>query len=213
MSFYARLMAAGYDLVMQRMERACLAQWRSSLLGPVSGDLLEIGSGTGANAFFYPPEVGRLILTEPDRHMQRRLKRKLAGRYRVVGCSADALPFADRSFDVVVSTLVLCSVPDPATALAEMYRVLRPGGRLVFIEHVAAPEGERLLSWQRFWQPAWRKMAGNCHLTRKTEQAILAAGFSFDRLERTRSRGGPAFVSPTIMGTAVRRMTTEVETI
>jgi len=205
-----RLMAWIYDPFMRATEEACLRQWRAELLAGLVGDVLELGAGTGANLPFYPapgPPLGRLVLAEPDRHMRARLHQRLheLGRADAEVCDADAsaLPFADGSFDVVVSTLVLCSVPDQARALAEARRVLRPGGRLVFLEHVASDRPDRL-AWQRRLEPLWKRVAGNCHLTRDTAAAIRAAGFTVERIERQSARRALPIVRPTVRGVAVR---------
>ena len=172
----SRFMAAIYDPFMSSVEEACLAAWRSELLAGLAGEVLEVGAGTGANLAHYPQAVTRLVLAEPDRHMHERLAAKVrapgARRAELSSSPADALPFPDGAFDAVVCTLVLCSVPDPAAALREIHRVLRPGGRLVFMEHVAAADGTRRRVWQGRVEPFWKTIAGNCHLTRHTEEAI-----------------------------------------
>jgi ubiquinone/menaquinone biosynthesis C-methylase UbiE len=204
----SRLFATIYDPFMRSAERACLAQWRAALLEEASGDVLEVGAGTGANVPFYPPAVTQLRLTEPDRDMLARLRRRMGlGPVRRVDAqpaAADALPFDDASFDAVVSTLVLCSVPDLAAALAEIYRVLRPGGRLLFLEHVAADERPARLAWQRRLEPLWMHVSGNCHLTRRTGESIRAAGFVVERETRESMRKALPIMRPTIRGVARR---------
>src|SRR5215470_5795185 len=136
------LLSKIYDALMRGSEEACLAAWRADLLAEATGDILEIGAGTGANLPHYR-SPRRLVLAEPDRHMRRRLARRLdeTGRAaEIVDASADALPFAAGSFDGVVATLVLCSVDDQGVTLGEIRRVLRPAGRLFFLEHVAADD-------------------------------------------------------------------------
>jgi ubiquinone/menaquinone biosynthesis C-methylase UbiE len=196
---------------MRRSERACLQEWRRELLAGTSGAVLEVGAGTGANVPYYPPAVERLLLTDPDPHMLARLERPLAALRRpakVESAVADRLPFPDASFDFVVGTLVLCSVPDPAAALAEIRRVLRPDGAFVFLEHVAADEddegGARRLAWQRRIEPLWSRFADGCRLTRRTDAAIEAAGFSFESLTRASMRRALPFLRPTIRGLARR---------
>lgn len=200
-----------YDAVMRRSEAACLAEHRRELLAGAAGDVLEIGAGTGANLRHYPGGLGRLVLSEPDEHMRARLTRALAlhppppdgsGRIEIASASADRLPYDDASFDVVVSTLVLCTVPDPALALVELSRVLRPGGALLFLEHVAAEGDPATLRWQRLAEPPWRALAGGCHVTRRTGQAIRDAGFVVEREERSRMRKAVRWVEPLIRGVA-----------
>jgi len=195
--------AALYDRFMRGVEEACLTEWRTELLGDLEGVVLEVGAGTGTNLALYPPAVTELILTEPDRHMRGRLL-PAAGRRpaTVLDAPAERLPFDDCSFDAVVATLVLCSVQDPGAALAGIHRVLRPGGRLVFIEHVAAADRPPRLVWQRRIEPAWRLVAGNCHLTRRTEEAIVESGFVIDHITRESMRKAPGVVRPTIRGVA-----------
>jgi ubiquinone/menaquinone biosynthesis C-methylase UbiE len=200
------LFAAIYDPFMQKSEEACLASWRADLLADAAGDVLEIGAGTGANVPFYPPAVERLVLTEPDASMLARLSRRLpaarAKKVETLAAPVSALPFVARSFDVVVSTLVLCSVPDVPRALAEVRRVLRPGGLFVFLEHVAAVNDPSRLAWQRRIEPFWKVISGNCHLTRRTADAIRAAGFAVEKETRESMRKALPFVRPSVRGVA-----------
>jgi ubiquinone/menaquinone biosynthesis C-methylase UbiE len=116
--------------------------------------------------------------------------------------AAERLPFPDASFDAVVGSLVLCSVRDQRAALAEIARVLEPGGRLVFLEHVAADARPARLKWQHRIEPVWKHLMGNCHLTRRTEAAIVAAGLRIERIERESIRKALPIVRPSIRGTA-----------
>lgn len=203
-----KVAAVLYDRIMQGVEAAGLTEWRRDLLTPLSGTVLEVGAGTGRNLALYPPAVTSLVLAEPDRHMRARLVRTAAATDRhvdVIGAPAEDLPFPDATFDAVVSTLVLCSVRDQATTLDEIRRVLRPEGRFVFIEHVAATGRPRRLRWQRRVEPIWRRLAGNCHLTRTTEEVIGAAGFDFVAVEHASMRKAPPIVRPTIRGYAALR--------
>ncbi|MBX3222696.1 MAG: methyltransferase domain-containing protein [Labilithrix sp.] len=200
------LFATVYDPFMRRTEEACLAEWRRDLLGALperAGRVLEIGAGTGANVALYPRTLERLVLTDADEHMLVRLRRRPdTAHAEIVRASAGALPFEDASFDAVVSTLVLCSVPDPMAALGEIRRVLRPGGALIFLEHVAAEDAPARLRWQRRIEPLWSRLAGNCHLTRDTASAIERAGFTFETLTRESMRKSLPIVRPTIRGVA-----------
>lgn len=200
------LMAAMYDRCMRASEKACLARWRAEVLRDLAGEVLEIGAGTGLNLPHYPEAVTRLVLCEPDRHMRRRLRAKCGSsagpRLEVSDASLEALPMGPASFDGVVASLVLCSVPDQPAALAEIARVLRPGGRLAFLEHVAAEANPRRLRWQRRLEPLWRRAMGNCHLTRRTEAAIRAAGFEILQIQRESMRKAMPLVRPSIRGIA-----------
>lgn len=203
----SRFQAIIYDRFMRQSEEACLRAWRAELLSPLTGDVLEIGAGTGVNLEHYGASVTRLVMTEPDRHMRRRLVERVeagAGRVEVLGAPGHSLPFPDGSFDALVSTLVLCSVADPAAVLAEARRVLRPGGRLVFIEHVAAEEGSSRHRWQRRLEPAWKLLADGCHVTRRTDVAIARAGLDIETLKRQSVRKALPIVRPSIRGVARR---------
>lgn len=194
--------AAVYDRWMRASEEACLVQWRQELLQDLEGEVLEVGAGTGAMLPHYPSLLTRLVLAEPDPHMRRRLGRKRSAsafpRLELSDASLEGLPMPDASFDAVVCTLVLCSVQDVQVALTEIFRVLRPGGRLLFVEHVAARQHSTRLAWQRRLEPIWKRVAGNCHLTRETEQAIRAVGFQIERIERESMRKAMPFIRPFI---------------
>lgn len=204
----SRFVAALYDRFMEASEVACLRAWRRDLLADVSGDVLEIGVGTGANLSHYPETLRSLTLSEPDPHMRRRLA-KACERTRdrpvtLLDASATSLPVPAESFDVVVATLVLCTVPDPRAALAEVWRVLRPGGRFVYLEHVAAWDNPGRLRWQRMLEPAWRVVADGCHLTRPTGELIRGAGFVVESEVRESMRKALPWVRPSVRGVARR---------
>jgi ubiquinone/menaquinone biosynthesis C-methylase UbiE len=203
-------MASVYDRQMAKTEEAGLRQWRADLLADVTGEVLEIGAGTGLNLAHYPSGVTRLVLAEPDRFMRAKLAERTASSdlpIEVVDAGVDPLTFGDESFDVVVSTLVLCSVPDEVAALGEIHRVLRPGGRFVHLEHVAAIENPKRHKWQRRIEPVWRRLVGNCHLTRTTDQAITEAGFELDEVRRESMRQSPPWVRVTTRGVAIKPTT------
>ena len=200
------LMAAVYDRFMRGSEEACLAQWRAELLRDLSGAVLEVGAGTGVTLPHYPKSIARVVLCEPDAHMRRKLKPKVDAsalrKIEISDASLDSLPFKAGEFDAVVCSLVLCSVPDQQAALAEIARVLKPGGRLLFLEHVAADGRPGRLKWQRRVEPVWKHLMGNCHLTRRTEAAIAAAGFEIERIQRESIRKALPIVRPSIRGIA-----------
>jgi SAM-dependent methyltransferase len=171
------LSAKLYDTVMARTEKAALGGWRHELLQDARGDVLEIGAGTGANVPYYPPGLTSLVLTEPDPRMRARLVAHAGSSVAVRDSPAQALPLPDASVDTVVCTLVLCTVSDVAAVLAEIRRVLRAGGGLLLIEHVAAPFGTLTYRAQGLLTPAWSRLAGGCCLQRNTAQALTRAGF------------------------------------
>ena len=200
-----RVFAAIYDKLMQGTEAAGLADSRASLLASATGRTLELGAGTGLNARHYPDAVSELVLTEPDPHMARRLRAKLAdsppaARYEVVETGAEHLPFDDGSFDTVVSTLVLCTVADPGQAAAEIRRVLRPGGRLLVFEHVRDPEEGRLSKWQDRLERPWGWFGAGCHPNRDTAATLRAAGFDVAGLEPAELPKAPPIVKPVVTG-------------
>ncbi len=202
-----RLMARFYDRVMRQSEVACLFEWRKSLLENVDGHVLEVGAGTGVNLPFYPTTVERVVFSEPDPHMRDRLAERInAGGFPpsdISDGSLESLPFPNGEFDFVTCMLVLCSVPDLRHALNEIRRVLVPGGHLVFMEHVAAENRPRRLKWQHRMEPLWKRASGNCHLTRRTEQAILDGGFQMEQIQRESMRKSMPLTRPTIRGIAV----------
>ena len=203
MSLGSRLRAAMYDRMSRDMEAAGLQAHRESLLANAHGRVLEIGAGTGRNLPFFPADV-ELTLVEPGAPMARRLEKRLADHaapVELVRAPAEELPFPDNSFDVVVSTLVLCSVDDQERALAEARRVLKPGGRLLFIEHHRSDDPS-LARRQDRMNPLNRLVAA-CDCNRTTVDAIRDAGFTIDKLDRDELKHVPSFVSPISIGAAV----------
>ena len=200
----SRLGAALYDPFLWVGERLGMRGRRAALLSRAHGRVLEIGAGTGLNLAHYPPTVTELVLTEPYGPMARRLTARASRSSlpaRVVEAGAEELPFDRASFDVVVSTLVLCTVPDPAAALAGVRRVLRPDGRFLFVEHVRSANG-RLSRWQDRLATPWRAFADGCNCNRETLPLIEQAGLELRSLGRERWRGMPPIVQPLVVGEA-----------
>jgi len=202
-SLRRRFFALTYDRQVAKVERAGLGELRQKSLADASGRVLEVGSGTGANLPYYGPGVESLTVTEPEPAMLRRLEqrvRKQAPKAKVVRAPAEQLPFEDDAFDVAVSTLVLCGVDDQARALGELRRVLRPGGRLIFIEHVRSDE-PGLARWQDRLN-GLNKFVACCDCNRRTLDSIKAEGFEVTKVDHTELKKVPPFVRPLVVGTA-----------
>jgi ubiquinone/menaquinone biosynthesis C-methylase UbiE len=200
---WSRLSARIYDPFLALGEHQGMAGHRSRLLAGAAGRVLELGAGTGLNLQHYRAGVRELVLCEPEASMRAALERRVArsGRpARVVAAPAEALPFADGTFDTVVSTLVLCTVADAHAAVAEARRVLGPGGRLLFVEHVRAAT-PRLARWQDRLAGPWAAFAQGCRCNQPTE-ALLEPEFRLDSVERGSWRGMPALVHPLVIGHA-----------
>ena len=203
MGLRSRFFAFTYDRFSKGSEEAGLAEMRKNLIASASGDVLEIGGGTGANLGYYGTGVESLTITEPEAPMLKRLERKAReqnSQATVLRAPAEDLPFEDASFDTVVSTLVLCGVDDQPRAVRELRRVLRPGGRLVFIEHVRS-DNPRLAKMQDRMNPVNRFLVC-CDCNRSTLETIRLAGFEVTELEQTELPKAPPFVRPLIVGTA-----------
>src|SRR5215204_5725046 len=200
----SHLLAAVYDPFLALGERRGMSESRRSLLAGAAGRVLEIGSGTGANLTAFPHDLDALVVTEPDPGMARRLKRSVTRRRpdaQVLCVGAESLPFPDGAFDVVVSTLVLCTVPDPAAAVTEARRVLRPGGRLLYLEHVRAEDARLARRQDRLASP-WRAFAAGCRCNQSTLD-VLSAAFELEPPTRATWRGMPSIVHPLVTGTAL----------
>jgi ubiquinone/menaquinone biosynthesis C-methylase UbiE len=210
MGLYGTIFAACYDRMVAGIEKAGLTERRASLVGRAEGRVLEIGGGTGLNLAHYGPGVETLVIAEPEEPMARRLERKLAAveagaatRAEVARAKAEELPFDDASFDCVVSTLVLCTVDDQAKALSEIHRVLRPGGRLLFLEHVRSDE-PGLARWQDRLNGIQRRVGHGCNCNRATVGAVESAGFTVTDLEHGELKKAPPIVRPLVIGSATR---------
>lgn len=202
---WGRFFSSMYDRLMSNTEEAGMRDMRRELLAGASGRTLEVGAGTGLNLDLYPDAVTELVLAEPDPHMTKRLRAKLAASGKdatVLEAPAEAIPVEDGSFDCVVSTLVLCTVPDPGATIAELRRVLAPQGRLLFIEHVRAEEPD-LARWQDRLEGPWRFLGDGCHCNRDTLANLRAAGLRADGVEHSTLPKAPPIVRPLIRGEAV----------
>ena len=205
-----KLFALYYPIICGIAERAGQRETRRELLSQARGRTLEIGSGSGINVALYPSTVTELVLTEPSPHMLEHLRDALAkdpppvASVSVEAASAEQLPFEDASFDTVAMTFVLCSVEDPDCVLAEIARVLMPGGRYLFLEHVHAGEGTLLGRFQDLVEVPHRYIAAGCHPNRRTERLIRAAPLEVESLRHGKQPRAPATVRPTIIGSAVR---------
>jgi SAM-dependent methyltransferase len=201
---FARL----YDRMMSSSEKAGLAEMRRSQLAEASGRTLEIGAGTGLNLPYYTDAVTELVLAEPDPHMAKRLRAQLeqdppaVKNAEVIEAAAEDLPFDDATFDTVVSTLVFCTVEDPARAAAEVKRVLADGGALLYVEHVRGEGG--LTRVQDLVERPWGWIAGGCHPNRPTGETLAEAGFWIERLDRDEFPKVPPVAKPLIRGVARR---------
>jgi ubiquinone/menaquinone biosynthesis C-methylase UbiE len=179
-------------LINWSMRQKNLAAYRSRIIPAAAGRVLEIGIGSGLNLPFYSRNVTRVIGLEPSPKllaMARRDERIGSnGSVEFIEGSAEAIPLQDASVDTVVTTWTLCSIPDALEALRDMRRVLRPGGRLLFVEHGLAPDAN-VIWWQDRLTPVWKRLGGGCHLNRAIGTLIEGAGFQFDRLETGYMRG------------------------
>jgi ubiquinone/menaquinone biosynthesis C-methylase UbiE len=203
---WGRAFSAFYDRAFEATEEAGLREMRGELLKQARGRVLELGAGTGLNLELYPREgIECLTLTEPDPHMIKQLR----ARVQEIGCAADVmevgaekLPFDEDSYDTVVVTLVLCTVPNQAAALKEISRVLRPDGQLLFLEHVRATNDPSLAKWQDRLETPWRFLGDGCHCNRDTVAGLKAAGFEVGEIECDELPKAPPIVRPLVKGSA-----------
>ncbi len=169
------------DLAMRNKQ---LVPYRDRVIGGAEGRVIEIGTGSGRNLPFYRQPVKEVLALEPAPKLiaMARHASHPDMPVRFIEGSAEAIPLDDSSVDTVVTTWTLCSIPHAATALAEMRRVLRPSGKLLFVEHGLAPD-QRVRRWQDWLTPAWKRISGGCHLNRPIRTMVESAGFRIDRLE------------------------------
>lgn len=205
MAVLDRIFARFYDRVLEPSEVRGLADMRHDLLASLAGTVVEVGAGTGLNLSHYPAGVHRIVACEPQGDMADRLRARAARepRAEVVEAPGEALPLPDGGADHAVATLVLCTVDDLDRTAAELARVVRPGGTLALIEHVAA-EGGAMATVQRVLEPVWKVAARGCHLTRHPTDALEAAGFDTSGLVGWTVPGSAAIVERALVGHALR---------
>jgi ubiquinone/menaquinone biosynthesis C-methylase UbiE len=202
--FHDRVLLPLFDRLAARVERSHFGPMRESLLAPTEGRVLEIGAGTGWSFSRYPKTVEEVVALEPNEGALALAGSRAAGsgrHVRLVRASAESLPFEDAAFDWAVAMFVLCTVPDPARALAELRRVLKPGGVLLFLEHVRSEEPRRA-RWQDRLERLWGAVAQGCHPNRDTVQVLRAAGFDVEVEERGELPRVPPLVKPYVRGRA-----------
>jgi SAM-dependent methyltransferase len=200
---WGRAFSAIYDPLLKGTEEAGLRERRREVLSGARGRTIDIGAGTGANLDLFPAEA-EVVMVEPDPHMIKRLRHKLAesnAKVELVEAGAETLPFEDSSFHTAVFTLVLCTVPNPRAALAEAARVLKPGGQLLFVEHVRA-EDPNVARWQDRLERPWRAFADGCRCNRDTVANIEASPLTLDSVERGELPKSPPITKPMVWGRA-----------
>ena len=200
------LFARLYARLSVQMEQQGNAEHRVQFLAGLSGRVIEVGAGNGLNFAHYPDTVTEVVAVEPEPYLRQRAQAaadRASVSVTVVDGTADELPAGDSEFDAAVLSLVLCSVPDPGRALAEVRRALRPGGELRFFEHVRS-NSPRLAAWQDRMNPLWRRIGGGCNANRDTQATIVGAGFDIDEVRRFGFAPGwvNKLTAPHILGTA-----------
>lgn len=204
MSLYSHIFATFYDRFLASSERAGMRDIRRELLAAAQGVVTEIGAGTGTNLPHYGNGVSELILTEPEGPMAKRLRAAAVGlpvQNRVIEAPAANLPLEDESADTVVSTLVLCTVDDVEAALEEVARVLKPGGRFLFLEHVRSKD-PKVAKWQDRLHRPWRAFGYGCNCNRDTEAAIERSPLKIEEIAHGQVPKAPSIVRPLISGVA-----------
>jgi ubiquinone/menaquinone biosynthesis C-methylase UbiE len=202
---WGRIFALVYDTAFILAERRGFRDVRKDLVGQAKGRVVELGAGTGLNLEHYSENVSELLLTEPDPHMAAKLRKRagsLALDVRVIEAPAEKLPLDDASVDTVVSTLVLCTVQNLQQTLAEAARVLRPGGSLLFAEHVRSAS-PRAAWWQDKLRRPWSWYACGCQCNRDTISALQAASFRVGQVRRDSLRWISPVVRPLVVGSAL----------
>lgn len=201
---WGRAFSVFYDRLLKGTEEAGLRDRRRAVLAAASGRTIDIGAGTGANLGLFPEATDGIVMAEPDPHMTKRLRSRIAeagADVELVEAGAERLPFGDDSFDTAVFTLVLCTVPDPRAALSEAARVLKPGGQLLFVEHVRSPE-PGVARWQDRLEKPWELFADGCRCNRDTVASIEASPLTLDSVERGELPKSPPLTRPLVWGRA-----------
>jgi ubiquinone/menaquinone biosynthesis C-methylase UbiE len=203
MSAYGALFARIYDRALARGEKAGMRDLRAEVVAEARGDVLEIGAGTGLNLNHYASSVASLTLTDPEAPMVAQLHKRAQGHPlapTILEAPAESLPFADDSFDAVVSTLVLCTVTDVNATLAEVRRVLRPGGALLLVEHVRGDDD--LARWQDRLHGPWKAIGYGCNCNLNTAVSLEQAGFDAAGLQAQHWKAVPPIIAPLLVGAA-----------
>lgn len=205
MSFYRdQVLPRFQDKVMDRKPNRGI---RERVCAGLHGEVVEVGFGTGLNAPFYPAAVTKVLAVEPSKVCMRIARPRIAAtstRVELAGLTGEHLDLPSESFDAVLSTWTLCTIPDLVAALSELCRVLKPGGALHFVEHGRAPDA-KVARWQDRLEPMNKRLAGGCHLTRHISEDIERAGFEIEKIETYYFKGEPKPMGYTYEGRAVTR--------
>jgi SAM-dependent methyltransferase len=200
--------AGMYDRFLARVERHGLSDKRKEMLAPAYGRTVELGTGTGLNLPHYPEAVTELVLTEPYPHMVAKLATKVRDhpkRVQLTVAGAEQLPFEDASFDTVVAAMIMCTVRDPDVVLAEIERILKPGGQYLFLEHVRNPD-PKIARKQDIVQLGWYWFGNECHCNRPTTETLRDSSLVIEDLKQDKMPGAWEFIEAMIIGRAIRRL-------